>query len=137
MTEQIYLFHMFPDYEPSEEVFAALSQAAIVAADIDPEAGRVEVAVHSQYYIPQKLLDRTAKDIAMLYGLRSLSLTATSPPKAVALALQQHAEAKAQRKITCHDRQTVAKRTPKGSFCHSFTSPKNRSGGLFRPPDQA
>ena len=79
MTEQIYLFHMFPDYEPSEEVFAALSQAAIVAADIDPEAGRVEVAVHSQYYIPQKLLDRTAKDIAMLYGLRSLSLTATHP----------------------------------------------------------
>ena len=77
MTERVYLFNMFPDYEPSEEEFAALSQAAIVAADIDVEAGRVEVAVHSERYIPQKLLDRVGKNVASLYGLRSLLLTAT------------------------------------------------------------
>ena len=35
---------MFPDYEPPEELNAALSQAAIVAADIFPETGTVEVA---------------------------------------------------------------------------------------------
>ena len=47
---------MFPDYEPPVELHAALSQAAIVAADILPEMGRVEVAVHSESYIPKRLL---------------------------------------------------------------------------------
>ena len=79
MTERVYLFNMFPDYEPSEEEFAALSQAAIVAADIDVEAGKVEVAVHSERYIPQRLLDRVGKNVSGLYGLRGLLLTATHP----------------------------------------------------------
>ena len=57
----------------------ALSQAAIVAADIDPERGRVEVALHSESYIPQRLLDSVAADCASLYGLRHLILTATHP----------------------------------------------------------
>ena len=57
----------------------ALSQAAIVAADIDPEKGRVEVALHADTYIPQRHLDTAAADIAALYGLRSLALTATHP----------------------------------------------------------
>ena len=70
---------MFPDYEPPEELHAALSQAAIVAADIEPEAGRVTVAVHSDRYIPQRLLDKAGKDISTLYGLRQLELTATHP----------------------------------------------------------
>ncbi len=79
MTEQIYLSHMFPDYEPPEALEAALSQAAIVAADIDPERRGVTVAVHSQTYIPQRLLDGAAKDLCALYGLRYLNLTATHP----------------------------------------------------------
>ena len=79
MEQNVYLTHMFPDYEPPEELIAALSQAAIVAADIDPEAGAVSVAVHSETYIPQRLLDRAGKDIASLYGLRCLELTATHP----------------------------------------------------------
>ena len=70
---------MFPDYEPPEELYAALSQAAIVAADIDPEMGAVSVAVHSENYIPQRLLDKAAKDLSGLYGLRRLELTATHP----------------------------------------------------------
>ena len=70
---------MFPDYEPPEELHAALSQAAIVAADIFPETGTVETAVHSESYIPQRLLDQAAREIASLYGLRKLSLTATHP----------------------------------------------------------
>ena len=79
MSKEIYLTNMFPDYEPPEELRAALSQAAIVAADIDPEAGSVSVAVHSESYIPQRLLDKAGKDIAVLYGLRKLALTATHP----------------------------------------------------------
>ena len=36
MTDQVFFLNMFPDYAPPEELNAALSQAAIVAADIDP-----------------------------------------------------------------------------------------------------
>ena len=79
MNQQVYLFHMFPDYEPPEELYAALSQAAIVAADIDPEERTVSVAVHSEQYIPQRLLDKVGKDLSMLYGLRKVALTATHP----------------------------------------------------------
>ena len=79
MEQTVYLTHMFPDYEPPEELKAALSQAAIVAADIDPESGSVSVAVHSECYIPQRLLTRAEKDICGLYGLRRLELTATHP----------------------------------------------------------
>ena len=79
MEQNVYLFHMFPDYEPPEELKAALSQAAIVAADIFPETGTVETAVHSETYIPQRMLDQAAREIATLYGLRKLTLTATHP----------------------------------------------------------
>ena len=57
----------------------ALSQAAIVAADIDPENRTVSVALHSESYIPQRLLDHAAREIGGLYGLRRLELTATHP----------------------------------------------------------
>ena len=70
---------MFPDYEPPEALQSALSQAAIVAADIDPQYGTVSIAAHAEKYIPKRLLDQTAKEIARLYGLRSLSLTVTHP----------------------------------------------------------
>ncbi len=79
MENPILFFHMFPDYEPPEALRAALSQAAIAAADLDPENRRVHVAVHSERYIPKRLLDQASKDISGLYGLRSLSLTVTCP----------------------------------------------------------
>ena len=77
--ENVYLTNMFPDYVPPEELQEALSQAAIVAADIFPETGTVEVAVHSENYIPQRLLDLASKEISTLYGLRKLTLNATHP----------------------------------------------------------
>ena len=70
---------MFPDYVPPEEIGRMLSQAAIVAADIDPEGRRVWVAAHSETYIPRRLSDKAVRDIAELYGLRSLELTITHP----------------------------------------------------------
>ena len=57
----------------------ALSQAAIVAADIVPETRSIHVAVHSTNYIPQKTWDSAAKDIKELYGLNRLEITATYP----------------------------------------------------------
>ena len=74
MEHNVYLTHMFPDYVPPEELNAALSQAAIVAADIDPETRSVSVALHAESYIPQRLLDQAARDISILYGLKRLDL---------------------------------------------------------------
>ena len=56
MKEQVFFLNMFPDYAPPEGLEETLSQAAIVAADIDPAVGRVEVAIHSECYIPRKTL---------------------------------------------------------------------------------
>ena len=70
---------MFPDYEPPEALLPVLSQAAIAAADISAEERSVHVVLHSESYIPQRLLDQTAKEISGLYGLRRMNLTATHP----------------------------------------------------------
>ena len=56
-----------------------LSQAAIAAADISAEERSVHVVLHSESYIPQRLLDQTAKEISGLYGLRRMNLMATHP----------------------------------------------------------
>ena len=74
---------MFPDYEPPEPLKSAVSQAAIVAADIDPDRRSVEVAVHSETYIPQRFLNQFSKDICQMYGLRNLEVTATHPAQQI------------------------------------------------------
>ena len=79
MTEKIYLLNMFSEYEPPEALQSALSQAAIVAADIDSALGSIHVAAHAEKYIPKRLLDQAAKEISQLYGLRNLTLTVTHP----------------------------------------------------------
>ena len=79
MTERVCFLHMFPDYQPPEALYGALSQAAIAAADIDAASRSVDVAIYSENYIPGRLLNQTAKEIASLYGLRELNITATHP----------------------------------------------------------
>ena len=79
MSEQVFLLNMFPDYEPPEVLESALSQAAIVAADIDPDHGAVMIAAHAPVYVPKRLIDQAQKEIGRLYGLRSLKLTVTHP----------------------------------------------------------
>ena len=79
MTERTCFLNMFSDYEPPEALKEALLQAAIVAADINPASRAVCVAVHSEKYIPQRLLDQTAKEVCAVYGLNSMDLTATHP----------------------------------------------------------
>ena len=79
MSEQVFLLNMFPAYEPPEVLESALSQAAIVAADIDPAYGTVSIAAHAPNYIPKTLLDQASKEIGRLYGLKNLSLTVTHP----------------------------------------------------------
>ena len=63
MSKTVSFLNMFPDYVPSEPLDGMLSQAAITAADIDPEKRSVTVVVKSDAYIPQKLLQKAAGDI--------------------------------------------------------------------------
>jgi len=79
MNNQVFFLNMFPDYEPPEGLKDTLSQAAIVAADIDPETKRVEVAIYAERYMSQRALDDVASDLRSAYGLRAFSITASYP----------------------------------------------------------
>jgi len=79
MTEQILFLNMFSDYAPPEELQKALSQAAIVAADVDPETRIVSVAIHSEHYISSTVLQQVQQEVAEAYGLARMDITATHP----------------------------------------------------------
>ena len=79
MENATYLLNMFSDYEPPESLKEAISQAAIVAADLDPMARTISIVVRCEHYIPRKFLDVVALEIENLYDLRSFHLTATYP----------------------------------------------------------
>ena len=77
--EKILFLNMFSNYEPPEALGAALSQAAIVAADIDAPARMVTVRLASDIYIPQKFIAQASKDICEVYGLRKLGINVQYP----------------------------------------------------------
>ena len=66
MNEPVYLLNMFSDYAPPGEVEKALSQAAIVAADIHAEHRTVHVAAHSQSYVPRRVVETMEREVAAL-----------------------------------------------------------------------
>ena len=79
MAVEINFLNMFSDYAPPEDLQKALSQAAVVAADVDPATRTVSVAVHSSEYIPFAFLQQVQRDIAELYGLSNVEIVATHP----------------------------------------------------------
>ena len=79
MSKTVFFLNMFPDYQPPETLYEPLSQAAITAADIDPEKRSVTVTLASVTYIPQKLLQKAAGDIAAVYELRNLQIEPVYP----------------------------------------------------------
>ena len=79
MSKQVTFLNMFPDYAPPEALLEGLSQAAIVAADIDPSTRSVSVAIHSEIYMPVRLLEQVQREITAAYGLAKLEITATYP----------------------------------------------------------
>ena len=79
MSEQIGFLNMFSQYQPPEVLYSALSQAALLAADIDPVTRAVTATIRSETYIPKRLLEQASTDICALYGLRSLKLMANHP----------------------------------------------------------
>ena len=79
MKEPVLLLNMFSDYVPPEELQEALSQAAIVAADIRVENRSVHVAAHSPRYIPWRLMEELIRGVSNQYGLAKLEITMTHP----------------------------------------------------------
>ncbi len=79
MAERIHLLNMFSQYQPPEPLYSALSQAAILAADIDQPTRSVNVSVSSDIYIPHRLLEQASAELCALYGLRKLTLTPSYP----------------------------------------------------------
>ena len=79
MSETTFFLNMFSEYKPPEALESAFSQAAVVAADIDPAMRIVAVCVESPRYIPMRLIDQIAEEIAKVYDLRALELTAVHP----------------------------------------------------------
>ena len=79
MVEQILFLNMFSQYQPPEALLSALSQAAVVAADIDPESRRIMVSVHSENYIPERILKQAASEICEIYGLSAVEISANHP----------------------------------------------------------
>ena len=84
MEQKINLLNMFSDYEPPEQLRDLLSQAALVAADIDMENRRVHALIHSENYIPKRLLSQVSRDITTLYELHTLTIDSTHPASELA-----------------------------------------------------
>ena len=70
---------MFPDYEPPEEIRKALSQAALVAVDLDPASRTVEAAAYAETYVPRRMTQQLEKELLELYGLNRLHIVLTHP----------------------------------------------------------
>ena len=79
MSERILFLNMFSQYQPPEPLYSALSQAAVLAADIDQTMRSIEVSVFSDTYIPQRLLEQASKELCTIYGLRKLTITPSYP----------------------------------------------------------
>ena len=79
MTDLPLFLQMFSQYEPSEPLKSRLSQAAIVAADLDMAGRSATVSIHAPEYITIAEIEQIQADICRLYSMRSLHLTATHP----------------------------------------------------------
>ena len=79
MDEKTYFLNMFSDYEPPETLKNAISQAAIVAADLDPVARTIHMSIHADTYISRKQLDCISADICRLYDLRKFRKMPAKP----------------------------------------------------------
>ena len=79
MEEKTYFLNMFSDYEPPESLKNAISQAAIVAADLDPLARKISMVIRCERYISHRQLQTVSAEICQIYDLRAFQLTATYP----------------------------------------------------------
>lgn len=81
MTQYPMFSDMFSDYVPNPPLEEAISRGAVVAADLDPVARRISMAIKCGSFVPRKRLDEVAQQICGIYGLRTLELNATFEPE--------------------------------------------------------
>ena len=74
MEKEIAFLDMFSDYVPPEPLLSVLSQAAIVAADMDPAARRVSVVVRMNRYLTNRHVAMAENSIRKLYELNSVTI---------------------------------------------------------------
>ncbi len=79
MKETILFLDMFSDYEPPEPLKSALSQAAVSAANIDPQQRKISVTITCPEYISFAAIDKITKDICRIYDLNDASVQAIHP----------------------------------------------------------
>ncbi len=79
MEAPVLFLNMFSNYQPPEEWKPLLSQAAVAAADIDPKRRQIDLCLHSEGYIPARVLKAAAEELETLYGLQKLHIQATHP----------------------------------------------------------
>ncbi len=79
MNNQTRFFDMFSDYLPPEALKSALSQAAIVAADVNPANRSISVSLYGLQYISEKQLAQIKEDICGIYGLNRVDITVRFP----------------------------------------------------------
>ena len=83
MNKTVFFLHMFSEYQPPEPLNGLLSQAAITAADIDPESRTVSVELSVDTYIPKRQLMQAETDVAAIYGLRKLLIHPVYPAQQI------------------------------------------------------
>ena len=83
MNKTVFFLHMFSEYQPPEPLYGLLSQAAITAADIDPESRTVSVELSVDTYIPKRQLMQAETDVAAIYGLRKLLIHPVYPAQQI------------------------------------------------------
>ena len=79
MEHSISFLNMFPDYEPPEALNGVLSQAAIVAADLDPATRWIGLQMQLPTYIAPRHIDDMSAVLRQIYGLKDVSISCRFP----------------------------------------------------------
>jgi len=74
MKENILFLNMFALYTPPEPVESLLAQAAIRAAQIDPDRRWVGVELECEHYIPSRVIRQVCKEVCEAYGLHDMEI---------------------------------------------------------------
>ena len=81
MNEKIQFLNMFSDYEPPESLHEAISQAAILAADLSMEERVISLSLECPVYLPGRVWEDVSREISSIYGLRKLEILPTYSPE--------------------------------------------------------
>ena len=73
---------MFFEYQPDEPLRALYEQAAVCRAEIAPSEKKIRLELRLSDYVPSRVLDETAEQLAALYGLKTVQIDSRFPPEA-------------------------------------------------------